>query len=146
MTNTCIICLDEDLISIKYTFPCNCIIFFHKLCLQEWYKNNINHHLCPICRISIRQTDNITFDTVIQFNQYIINEPITYNPIYRLTHPQIRNSIIIPPYSYIWNYNQNTSIIQKILYYLYMISIIILIFGCATLPFIIFYMALKYNW
>jgi hypothetical protein len=160
MTNTCTICLDTDLKLIKYIFPCKCSIFFHESCLNEWYKKNITHHICPICRITIKDTDNISFNIIIPFNQYIINtnEQITNNPIYRLTDNSINNSnfrnspilpisTIMPPYSYIWNHRfQNITIRHRLLYYLYKFLIVILISGCAVLPFIIFYIAVKYNW
>lgn len=44
----CLICLDKmekDIVKNKY---CKCNIFFHKKCLEYFYKNsNLN---CPICR------------------------------------------------------------------------------------------------
>jgi len=145
MTGECVICLDEDSKSIKLTFPCKCPIFFHKSCFEEWYKVNVNHLICPICRIPFRQTDNISFDTVVPFNQYIAN-----NPIYRLTHPpnsDSRESTIMPHYLYIWNYSyQNMTIIQKLLFIIYKIIVCILIFSCVLLPLAIFYIAVRYNW
>jgi len=44
----CIICLQNNNQTIKYSGLCQCNPFVHKECLDEWYK--VYPNLCPICR------------------------------------------------------------------------------------------------
>ncbi len=58
--NSCLICLNNDtlenkypekmkllVLNSKYLKPCDCNVYMHFECLNEWI---INHWSCPICR------------------------------------------------------------------------------------------------
>ena len=152
MTSRCIICLDDG--CIKHSFPCACSGFFHEPCLQNWYRQT-GSHTCPMCRKP--------------FQQYRVQGPervVTYNPVYTPPQPYVppqtlqtlqtsqtlqtpQNyatipispaiSYIRPPYSVTFQNLSPTERAKRI-------AGIVCACGVFSIPFLLFYVAVRDKW
>jgi hypothetical protein len=77
MSETCMICLDTQRVSVKYLPSCSCRIAAHESCLSTW--SNTHPNECPLCRRKSSPALNIRVN--VQTQPIIVNRPGRFEKI-----------------------------------------------------------------
>lgn len=127
--NECVICLDgDDDKELIHNKLCNCVYAYHAECYYDWIKNS-RKNTCILCKKpTIKSSNNITNSRLLSILKNTYKQPTTNFRIGQIHILEIDTTNENQLYNYciVWVYNYNIEYVEKLVYLLFFIWLILL--------------------